>query len=151
MLSQHWPACHQCSHRCGSSAHPAPGPARQKPKVCHPAKFLLIVERRAYVQSFAYALHVQLSYGVKLAWRKDVQDSGFNEPKKGILSGFEAYHVRQLLEDAAELVDGALHALHGRGAAGQVCVRPRHHLLLLLQQRLPAGARRHSAAPFVLV
>ena len=108
---------------------------------------LVIAGRTAFMQSSACSTQMQIGYGVKLAWRKGVQDSGFNGPTQGTSGRFTAYHVRQLLEDAAELMDGALHALHGCGAAGQICVLPHHHLLLLLQQRLPAGARRRSAAP----
>ena len=53
--------------------------------------------------------------------------------------------MRQLLEDAAELVDGALHVLHSCRPARQVGVLPHHHLLLLLQQRLPA----HCGGPSI--
>ena len=53
------------------------------------------------------------------------------------------HHVRELLEDAAQLVDGALHVLQRGRAAAHVRVLPHHQLLVLLlqpaaQQRLPA-------------
>ena len=49
--------------------------------------------------------------------------------------------MRELLEDAAQLVDGALHVLQRGRAAGHVRVLAHHHLLVLppRQQRLPAA------------
>ncbi len=41
-------------------------------------------------------------------------------------------HVSKLLEDATQLVNGALYILHGCRSARQVCILAHHHLLLLL-------------------